>query len=48
MSQEENKPADPKADSEGYVSPAIEAVVTPQDMEREVHYAGNEISAKAG
>ena len=46
MSEEANKSADPAASEDGYVSPAIESVVTSEELEREVHYAGNELSVK--
>ena len=28
-------------ETEVYEAPAIESVITPEEMEREVHYAGN-------
>lgn len=33
---------------ECYIAPRIEAVLTPEDVEREVHYAGNIISCPGG
>ena len=33
-------PAEPTADESSYDAPKIENVITPADLEREVHYAG--------
>lgn len=41
---EQNKEGSQKSESEGsagYVAPEIEAVVSPETLEREVQYAGN-------
>ena len=41
MSHENDaKPADTASSSEDYSAPKIESVITPADLEREVHYAG--------
>ncbi|HEX6576146.1 MAG TPA: hypothetical protein VF042_14355 [Gemmatimonadaceae bacterium] len=34
------EPVDQKAENEEYEAPAIESVMTPQDLDREVQYAG--------
>lgn len=37
---DESETVHPAADESGYVAPQIEKVVSPADLEREVHYAG--------
>ena len=36
----DTRPADTESSTADYVAPKIESVVTPEDLEREVHYAG--------
>ena len=42
MNQDQLKASDAVAERESseYVAPAIESIVTPQELEREVHYDG--------
>ena len=37
---ENTEPVEQKADATEYEAPAIESVMTPQDLDREVQYAG--------
>jgi len=44
MTEENNTPATPDnaaAETDAYQAPRIETVVTREELEREVHYAGN-------
>ena len=34
------EPVEPKAENKEYEAPAIESVMTPKDLDREVQYAG--------
>lgn len=40
MQNEQEVPKDTKSTDEDYEAPAIENVVTPEELAREVHYAG--------
>lgn len=38
--ESDTRPADTEASPADYSAPKIESVITPADLEREVHYAG--------
>lgn len=46
MSTEETKRSEETKEVEGYEAPAIESVLSAQDLEREVAYAGNNIPTR--
>lgn len=49
MSQESDKrPADTEVGNADYAAPKIESIITPADLEREVHYAGATDAASLG
>ena len=49
MSQESDKrPADTEVGNADYAAPEIESIITPADLEREVHYAGATDAASLG
>jgi hypothetical protein len=45
---DQDKNVRPAADEGEYTSPRIETVITPTDLEREVHYAGTTDGASLG
>lgn len=46
--ESDTRPADTESSTEAYSAPKIESVITPADLEREVHYAGTQDSLGIG